>query len=170
MRKKKIDVVIKEENKPIEAEFVSSLPAVVVKPSVPEKKKPTRITLSTTNYYITTLLKKDPKEMVELLNKQTDALLAMTKEAAMQALEKANEGDVDALERYKSYIQASLIITSEKEKLAKFIPAEIDPNKQRYKAPELTQEEWEKLFKPGRAVQLADKPQVFTAPPNKSVN
>ena len=142
-----------EEITKIDAVLVTSdeaLEASKEKPKTQIEKKLDKIKLKNSDHYIRALLQKTPEEIITTLFQQTDVLLMLSKELAIQALEEAASGNAFALDSYQKLIQGSAIIADEKVKLHKAIMGD-GPSKhlpKPYKATEMTQEQWEKEFKP----------------------
>lgn len=135
------------------------------------------IRLLRTKAYIKQLKKMKPEECYKLQMDQLDALILANKEAAIEALERCqNGGGPYALDEYKHYVGASLALSQDKAKLAEFYQIAF-PNMgkqlpQSYQAPQLTNEEWEKKFSGRQALPIksdGDK-ELYIGPGSKTVN
>jgi hypothetical protein len=152
----------------VDAELVdeqSGLPAI---------KKPKFMDLATSQHYVDQFLNKTPKEINEFIDKQSDLLMMYSKNAALELLAKALESnDREAMEMYLQVIQASAVVAQEKANVKKLIGVEVDETPKQYKAPEMSQEEWQKSFKPGQPLVPAkpeEKVEQWVGPTPKSVN
>ena len=116
------------------------------------------------------------EEGIELYKKTQLGRIMMNGEAAILALEKAANGDLAALEEYRTYVQAGVIISTEMANFKKVYedlkPIDESRIPKPYKAPELTKEEWEKKFNPGKPLpqEESNAPDMYTGPTPSSVN
>lgn len=133
----------------------NNLPVPVTARPIAKRKKLKKlpIKLKRTQAYIKQIQKMKPEECYKLQMDQLDALILANKEAAIDALERCQEGgDPYALEEYKHYVAAALVLSQDKARLAEFYSIAF-PNlgkkaPEPFKAPQLTSDEWEKKFKP----------------------
>lgn len=170
--------------KPLEAEIVNeTLPVIQpLKPKGPDLSniKPVEISLDTTDKYITKLLRmaeKNPEKVLELINKQTDLLLMVTKEGALRYLSYGIEyNDREALDIYRQLVEASAIVMNDKSNLSKILGVNTETGaqvKKSYQTPKMSIEEWEKSFKPGLPAPSLDPDKVekvYSGPKPNSVN
>ncbi len=137
-------------------------------------KKPKFMDLATSEHYIETFINKTPQEISDFIDKQSDMLMMYSKNAALELLAKAVEdNDGNALEMYLKVVQASAVVAQEKVAVKKMLGVTgEDAKPKQYKAPEMSQEEWEKQFKPGQPViaQEPEKEQKWIGVGTKSVN
>lgn len=159
------------------------MPAVIEK-KTPEIQlsdiKPVVIDLSTSDQYIEKMMKladKKPEKVLEIINKQTDALLMVTKEAALRYLSHGIQyDDQHAMDVYRELIEASAIVMNDKVNLAKLLGLNIETGKiaKPYIAEPMNADDWEKTYKPGLPAPVIEEKkeplQIYNGPKPKSVN
>lgn len=178
-RKKRLTSVIKTKEPVIEGELmpdgvISGVPAINI-----SGIKEVVLDLTSTDKYINKLMRmseKSPEKVMEIIIKQTDMLLMLTKEGALRYLSHGLEfDDQDALATYRQLIEASAIVMNDKANLAKILGLNADtgaPVRESYKTPQMTIEEWEKSFQPGLPAPKVKETEekVYAGPKPSSVN
>jgi hypothetical protein len=154
-----------------ENSVVEKVPSELVedKKEIKKVEKYKILDLTTSKKYLENFINMTPKEIGDFIDKQSDILMMLSKNAAMEKLSQAVENDDhDAMEMYLKLVQASAIVADEKIKVKKAIGIDEPLKPKQYVAEKLTPEDWEKQFKPGS--QPNEKQPVFIAPSNKTIN
>lgn len=132
--------------------------------------------LATSQHYIDNFINMTPLQINEFIDKQSDLLIMHSKNAALEFLAKALEtGDSDDLEMYLKLVQASAVVSQEKQNTKKALglaEGEVVKPKQ-YVAERVTQDEWEQKYKPGTPVinpPEENKEPLYYGPTDKSIN
>lgn len=145
-----------------------------LQPKRKRRRDPKKMNLEATEHYAKKFMEMPPAKVLEFIEAQSNTLMIYSKNAALDFLAEAQEtGSQQALEMYLQVIQASAVLAQEKANMQKLFNVDgVDVKPRQYKAPEMTQEEWEGTYKLGAVApkEIAPNEEIYLGPQSKTVN